>query len=280
MITSQRLPGEESTRGDAGLEPLRGLRLGCVAYLNARPLIEPWGGPVHLDHPSALARGLARGELDAALVPVFEALRRPGFRIVDGVSISALGPVWSVFLAHPGRLEEVRTVGLDPASLTSVALCKVIFAEWGKTIPAYVPETASDADQPLAPGAGRVLIGNQAIEFRQRHGAKFHYLDFGEEWTRHTGLPFVFAVWLLRPDVPEPERVAGAFRELARQGWAQVGEIAARHPEHGAEFTQRYLTKFIRYGLGCAEKEAITRFHALLHQHGLLPEAPHLLDFR
>ncbi|HEY2342633.1 MAG TPA: hypothetical protein VGH90_06375, partial [Chthoniobacteraceae bacterium] len=53
---------------------LAGLRVGCVKYLNARPLIYGYEGPVCFDHPSGLARDLRCGALDAALVPVFEAL--------------------------------------------------------------------------------------------------------------------------------------------------------------------------------------------------------------
>jgi len=254
------------TRAD--FAPLRGLRIGCVRYLNARPLIEPYDGPVLLDHPSALAAGLERGALDVALVPVYEALRMPDCLAVDGVSISALGPVWSVILAYQGALASIRQVALDPASRTSVHLCQVLFSEWlsgEQRVPAYLPEPAPE-------GAARVLIGNQAIAFRELHGADWNILDLGEEWTRRTGLPFVFAVWLIRPEVKEPGRVAAAFRELARQGRARIPEIVASHREHHAEFAQRYLTEYIRFGLGATEKEGIGLFHTLLCKHGLLPQ--------
>ena len=253
-------------------EALRGLRIGCVRYLNSRPLIAPYDGPVVLDHPSVLAAALERGELDVALVPVFEALRLPGYVAVDGVSISSLGPVWSVILAYQGALSAIRQVALDPASRTSVHLCKLFFAEGGASIPEYVPE-------PAPPGAARVLIGNQAIAFRELHGGQYQILDFGEEWTRRTGLPFVFAVWLIRPEVQDPGRVAAAFREIARRGRAQIPEIVARHREHHAEFALRYLTEYIRFDLGAAEKEGIEKFRSLLCKHALLPPGSEGLRF-
>ena len=245
-------------------DALRGLRIGCVRYLNSRPLIEPYQGPVTFDHPSVLAAALARGELDVALVPVFEALRSPGFAVVDGVSISSLGPVWSVFIAHQGPVSAIRTVSLDPASLTSANLCKVLFAQWGDSIPDYVCE-------PAPPHAARLMIGNQAIAFRQQHGSEFDYLDLGEEWHRRTGLPFVFAVWLIRPEVPEPGRVAQAFREIARRGLASLPEIVAAHREYEPAFATRYLTEWIRFGLAADEKKGIERFQNLLCAHGLIP---------
>ena len=39
------------------------LRIGCVKYLNARPLIRGWLGDVEFDHPSTLCKRLASGEL-------------------------------------------------------------------------------------------------------------------------------------------------------------------------------------------------------------------------
>ncbi|MEI6349662.1 MAG: menaquinone biosynthesis protein [Verrucomicrobiota bacterium] len=248
------------------MKALDGLRIGCVRYLNSRPLIEPYAGPVVLDHPSALAAALARGDLDVALVPVYEALRSPGFAIADGVSISSLGPVWSVFIAHQGPVSAIRSVSLDPASLTSVNLFKVLFAEWGDSVPNYVAEPS-----PSGPEGARLIIGNQAIAFREQHGGDFNYFDLGEEWLRRTGLPFVFAVWLIRPEVKEPHRVAAAFREIATRGRKSISKIAANHPEYRSEFAIRYLTQNIRFDLGGKEKQGIALFRALLCKHGFLP---------
>ena len=48
----------------------------------------------------------------------------------DDVAIACDGPVFSVFLAHRGPLAEVRRIALDPASLTSVHLLRVLLAEF------------------------------------------------------------------------------------------------------------------------------------------------------
>jgi len=48
------------------------LRIGCVKYLNARPLIYGWSGAVDFDHPAALCRKLEHGDLDVALVSSLE----------------------------------------------------------------------------------------------------------------------------------------------------------------------------------------------------------------
>src|ERR1043166_4675795 len=98
------------------------LRIGCVKYLNARPLIRGWQDNVEFDHPSALCQRLANGELDVALVSSFEFLRNPIYRIVDDVSISSDGPVYSVVVAHCGELSGIEEIELDPASETAANL--------------------------------------------------------------------------------------------------------------------------------------------------------------
>ena len=107
------------------------LRIGCVKYLNARPLIHGWEGEVDFDHPSALCNKLAAGELDVALVSSFEFLRNPIYRIVDDVSISSDGPVYSVVVAHRSEIDQIEEIELDPASETSVNLLRCLIAELG-----------------------------------------------------------------------------------------------------------------------------------------------------
>ena len=243
---------------------LRGLRVGCVQYLNARPLIYGYDGAVRFDHPSGLAHDLALGRLDAALVPVFEALGGKRYLICDGAAISSDGPVYSVFLAYRGPLEKIRSVALDPASLTSVHLLKVLLAEFHGLHPKLVAESAAEAE-------ARLLIGNQAIEFRSAARAGFSFLDLGEEWKRRTGLPFVYAMWLLRPNLPRAEEVAAAFRELKRQGASHIPEIVQSNPEGTLEFRKRYLTQHIRFDFGPREKAGMEKFRELLAAHGLVP---------
>ena len=239
---------------------LRGLRIGCVKYLNSRPLICAYDGPVVFDHPSALARMLADGELDAALVPAFEALRDPRYRIVDGVAIACDGPVFSVFLAYRGELRDVRAVAADPASLSSLNLLKVLLAEFHGIQPSFGEN-----------GDARLLIGNQAIEFRLIEEAGtggWKFLDLGAEWKRCTGLPFVFAVWALRQGLPGAPEIADALRALKRSGVGNIPKLIANEEFADEETRRSYLTKFLRFDFGSREKAGIERYRELLARHG------------
>jgi predicted solute-binding protein len=251
------------------ISPLLGLRVGCVQYLNAKPLIYGYDGDVTFDHPAVLARELALGRLDVALVPVFEALRAPHYAIVDGCAVACEGPVHSVVLAYRGKLQDIRSVALDPASMSSVHLLKVLLAEFHGMHPDYRDD-----------GEARLLIGNQAIEFRAcAHDQPWQFLDLGEEWRRQTGLPFVFAVWALRPDVCNRSAIADAFRALKAHGLANLAAIVSAERVQDAAFRQRYLGGHIRYDLGAREKQGLALYRELLAKWLLIESAEPPLRF-
>src|SRR5207244_11358567 len=99
----------------------------------ARPLIHGWSGAVDFDHPAALCRKLELGGVDVAMVSSLEFLRRPIYRIVDKISISSRGPVYSVLVAHREELWRTQEIKLDPASETSIALLRCLLAQRGLT---------------------------------------------------------------------------------------------------------------------------------------------------
>jgi predicted solute-binding protein len=241
-------------------------RFGCVKYLNARPLVHGWTGEVQLDHPAALCAKLARGDVDLALVSSFEFLRNPIYRIVDDISISSDGPVYSVVVAHRGNISETEEIELDPASETSVNLLRCLLAE-SKLTPRLVARSTS------TPGnrAARLLIGDQAIRFRQMYGNEFEYWDLGQQWKKLVDLPFVFALWLVRPEVADPKRIADRLRALRDENLAQIDDLIAEEKEFDREFCARYYREHLRFTFGEKEKEGLRSFQRLCQEHGLLP---------
>jgi len=263
-------------------------RIGCVKYLNARPLIRGWPGAVDFDHPSALCQRLAAGELDIALVSSFEFLRNPIYRIVDDVSISSDGPVYSVVVAHRGEMSEIKEIELDPASESSVNLLRCLLAEIGlnpwlvsngefrKSAQRDVPGSAPKAFGAVAgsppqdefavanlsatPNA-RLLIGDQAIRFRQRHAGEFSFWDLGEQWNRLVDLPFVYALWLIRPEVRDSESLAERLRKLRNENLAHIDKMVVEEEEFDHDFCRRYYRENLRFSFGKEEKQGLTEFH-------------------
>jgi chorismate dehydratase len=243
------------------------LRIGCVKYLNARPLV--FGGPadVVLDHPSVLCAQLAHGELDVALVSSFEFLRNPIYRIVDGISISSDGPVYSVVVAHVGEISAAEQIELDPAAETSGNLLRCLLSEL-KLRPRFVATSTSS----LAKERARLLIGDQAIRFRQQHGNEFQFWDLGENWQNLAGLPFVYALWLVRPEVVDPKSIADRLRTLRNKNLANIDNLIAGEKEFDRGFCDRYYREHLRFSFGEREKEGLRAFKELCQKHDLLPK--------
>ena len=255
------------------MRDLGSLRLGCVKYLNARPLIRGWPGKVTFDHPAALSDQLRRGDLEVALVSSFEFLRNPIYRVVDSVSVSCDGPVYSVVVAHHGDLAEIEEIALDPASLTSVALLRTLLAESGLR-----PRLVEASAKGLNPRSGLLLIGDQAIRFRHEHAHDFKFWDLGEEWKQANDVPFVFALWLIRPEVPDSAPIADKLRGTRDANLRDLEQLVAAEKDFNRDFCRRYFREHLRFNFGEREKRGLETFANACAKHGLIPNREFALN--
>lgn len=240
-------------------------RVGSVPYLNAVPLTRGLEEQIQFVPPARLAEMLRRAELDAALVSVTEVLFHDGYDVLDAIAVASLGEVFSVFLAHRRPLAEAREVYCDTASLTSVNLLRVLFAERGQC-PEFKPLT-DYADAPQHDFV--LLIGDPAIHFR-RAPHEHEIWDLGAAWFELTRLPFVYAVWALRRGV-ENERLRRLLREAKDFGLDTLDYLISSRPEYDLDFRKDYLGWHIHYHLGADEKRGLAKFIELLRKHGLGP---------
>ena len=221
--------------------------------------------------PRQLANRLAAREFDAAIVPVFEYFRHPGlYTYVPGPVIGARGAVLSVALFASAPIETLHTVYLDASSLTSVHLFKVLAAEMGLRIN-YRDTAEHPVPRPLPPGEGWVVIGDPAIAELNRHP---YFLDLGVAWEKLTGLPFVFAAWLVPNGVNQP-RLTPLLQESMDIGAAHLPEVArqsARQFNVTPDFALKYFRENLYYHLGEKELAGWQEFGRLLYKHGLIEQ--------
>jgi chorismate dehydratase len=241
-------------------------RIGCVPYLNARPLLEGIGYDVREMVPARLGDLFLKGEFDGALLSSIDVLAMSSPDVVDGISISCRGPVLSVLLAYTGNLKDLRSVELDPSSHTSNLLAKIVLEEFFGLEPEYVQLEERVVVTPPA-----VVIGDPALILsRQPSQSGLKFLDLGEEWVRHTGLPFVFALWCLRRDYPHKSELAALLRCAKQAGLGVIDRIASGTDE--PVFTKSYLGGAVRYDLGEDEKKGLELFRGYLG--GKYPKLP------
>ena len=174
---------------------------------------------------------------------------------------------------------EIRRVALDEGSRTSAALAQILL--WRKygvrpeVVPLPLAEEAENADADAV-----LLIGDRAM--RACLPGFAHAYDLGQEWHDWTNLPFVYAVWAVRPGV-ELGDVETALLESKRRGCARIGEIAQREaPLLGldAGFCRRYLSNIIRFDLGPREQAGLHHYYMLACELGLARRGIHLEYYR
>jgi chorismate dehydratase len=123
---------------------------------------------------------------------------------------------------------------------------------------------------------GLLLIGDQAMRTRNRPPDGFvHTLDLGADWLEWTGLPFVYAAWVVRTSLdPALKAELRAFLEASlAAGLASLPEIARQEtgPGWSAAEMEGYLRRF-HYRFGPEDLQGLDRFAALLAEHDLLAQ--------
>jgi chorismate dehydratase len=253
------------------------IRVGAVNYLNTKPLIAhlPELTPqieLVLAVPSQLADDLESGQLDVALIPTVEYFRSGRYTIVPDVSISSCGPVLRVKLCSRVPFGQIRSLALDEGSRTSIALATILLQELFEVAPTTVPLPLDISPTDVESDAF-LVIGDRAM--RLVDGNSPYVLDLGYEWSRWTGLPFVFAVWAVAPGVVLPTRIRQAFVRAKELGRREIPAICRREAARLGidEIRCRYyLEHVIRHELGPDELAGLERFRELLVQYHLAPE--------
>ncbi len=238
------------------------IRVACVGYTNAWPLtrfLDPELFEVEACVPSVAARRLNQGEADVGLVPVASLFDKGAhWRVAPGWCIGSDGDVDSVLLVGETPLSEWEEVVLDGESRTSVILAQILLR--GPLGRADIPVRAVDAGTGAFHAQGRVgavVIGDAALNLPSRLTTR---VDLGRVWKDWTGLPFVFAVWAGRPDLPR-EAIDG-LRTAGERGMPERALAPASERD--------YLTRAIRYALDDRALMGLRRFVALGQSAGLL----------
>jgi len=277
------------------------LHIGRIDYLNIWHVFHllvdmcPEGPEFHYQpgHPSQLNHALATGKLDISPSSSFEyLLHAEGYELLPGASICAQAEVQSVLFLSPAPLHELPAwlalhpgpVCLTKASATSTALLKVLWSQkWNLPEPQWLEVEPGSG---LATGRPFLEIGNLALRHFVHPPASYHIYDLATQWSSWTGLPFVFAVWIVRRNLPAPTRAL--LHRLRKHINAITTELddhfeaLSRLPDLPDWLTSPNLLRYWRamsYDLGPREQAGLTLFGEHCTRRGLLPGMPGLRWF-
>ncbi|MEO5895309.1 MAG: menaquinone biosynthesis protein [Vicinamibacterales bacterium] len=262
---------------------MKPIRLGAVAYLNARPLVygletRPDLFTLEFDPPSRCASRLHEHSIDVGMIPTIEYCRGPEYHIVPGMAIVSSGPVGSVAVFSKRPLQEVTTIAADTSSRTSNALLRILCRQRFGIAPEFRP-MPPDAERMLQACDAALIIGDPAL-FIEPTAAGVEKIDLGEQWTSMTGLPFVWAFWAGRSDEVDREALE-TLTDARDAGVAASDQVAADYcgPERAA-VGQAYLRDNIQYYLGEREQAGLQRYYELAAALGLIDKAREPLFYR
>jgi chorismate dehydratase len=211
---------------------------------------------------------LARGLVEAALVPVIEYQRLPEVAIVPGVCVGVRSAVRSVVLVTAcDDLKDVRTLALDESSRTSAALVQIVFREFvGRDV--QTAPASPDVKAMLARHDAALVIGDPAMTFAREN---LRVYDLAVLWREFTGLGFVFAMWMAHESAAEAVRRVD-FAGARDEGLARLEEIVAEYERAlglpRAEL-RAYLTENICFDLNEDMRAGLELFFQLAHKHKL-----------
>ena len=287
------------------------VRVSAISFLNPAPLLynfehEPTATAlrsrylVHYTTPAQCAAELHAGVADLGLIPI--AQLTPELSIVPGCVIASRQEVRSILLlvrcpagrTRDAALRQIRSIAADSASRSSAAYVRTVLKCFYANEP-LVEEQQANPLSMLGQHDAALLIGDPALLARERRheveaaverqtGEQLLWLDLAQLWRELTGLPWVAAVWALRPESLSTGEVAitqvVADLQASRDaGLAHTEELIQEWLPKlplKEETIRTYLTRNIYYMLDADCLKAITTFRLLAAEAGVLPVLPGL----
>jgi chorismate dehydratase len=247
------------------------LKIGKIPYANLFPIYhyledkcKNAGYKFVKGVPSALNKKLRDGEIDISPSSSIEFLKcRDRYSIIPWLSLSAEGPVCSIFLFSKYPLESLdkKSIAVSSQSETSVALLKVILRDFYSLRCKFKEVNSSSVKKILSDFSACLLIGDDAMRARKKgmsdelrvksenkDNASLYVYDLGELWFKHTGLPFVFALWIIKKKtLSEKKELITRFTSdlvRAKEYAYKKFPLIAKHAFHKKWLSEKELVQY------------------------------------
>ena len=258
------------------------LRIGVVNFFNAAPLIE---GISKVDGitlvpkvPSELASCVERGEVDVALASSIDYQTSiENMVIIPAGVLSSDGESLTVKLCSRVPFDQITSVHCDSDSHTSVALMQIILNDIYDAKPNLISLDihglgACNEEWPESV----LIIGDKVITSCCDTEFSFS-LDLGLVWKEHFSLPFVFATWIARADLPESKLNLASMilqrqRTFNEQRIEQVVSMNANAKGWSNDLAMEYVTKHLNYEFSDKHLASLTLFYDLAEKLGLIED--------
>ncbi|TCS93396.1 menaquinone biosynthetic enzyme MqnA/MqnD family protein [Hazenella coriacea] len=264
---------------------MKPIRIGKISFTNILPIYHFFDGTgldVELvpQVPAQLNRGMASGEIDMGPISSFAyAEHYPEFVLMPDLSVSAKGPVGSIFLFTKGEeltdLKKAR-IALTNTSASSVALLRIIMEKFIGATPEYKTMTP-DLSQMMNEADAALLIGDDALKAKMTSDLPYRIFDLGQEWYNRTDLSMTFAVWAVRREIVETRKdelkqIYARFMKAKEQGSQQRQPIIqeAMKQLNGSESFWNQYFDGLCYDLQETEQIGLKTYYQYAAEIGLI----------
>ena len=244
---------------------MKKIRVGIVNYLNTKPLIyglerAPIKDRIELvgAYPSKLAQWLIDDIIDVGLIPVASIPELNEWHVVGNYCIGTEGEIASVCLFSEVPMQQIEEVYLDYQSRSSVALLKWLMKEYWGIHPRIIQAEDESYRERIKGTTAGLVIGDRALE--QRKISTYIY-DLGSEWRAITGLPFVFAAWISKKELPAD--FIEEFDQANKLGLTHINEIVSANPYELYDL-KKYYTLHLSYNLDNAKRRGLQKFLSVI----------------
>jgi len=265
------------------------LKIGKISYANVWPIFYMLEKEADCSSyefvagvPSALNQMLREGVIDISPSSSIEYLKNPAlYDIIENHSIDSNGPVGSVLLFSKKPIEELdgETILMTSQSETSIVLLQIICSKFYGLSCRYA-QTAEPINKAIMSHAAYLLIGDDALT-QAAKWPDLHIYDLGQLWKEHTGLPFTYALWLLRKESRREKealvkRFVSDLEKAHQRALADLEGIAAVSPFRSM-LSEKQLADYwrgISYTFSSDHKKGFDLFRQYAAELGLIPLLP------
>lgn len=258
-------------------------RIGQIDFSNCLPINLPirkrrviLEGEFVSKVPSQLNNLIEEDQLDVSAVSLFCYLNSNKLQLVDGLSVSSLGPVGSVLFFYKGEISDLKDkpVLVPKSSATSTNLLSIILQQeaGGSAKFTSVVHPDIEADEEVK---GALIIGDEALKVDPGWSAKFNRLDLGQWWYSRYKLPMVFGVWAARyAFIEENERMFLNIQESLNRSrdiglsdmLDDVVDEASKIMNLSHQRVTRYFTEELTFALNDEHTKSIALYNDLLKE--------------
>ena len=261
--------------------------IGCVSYLNAKPLIHGVDNEldtsIQLGVPSQLLEMLMTGKVDIALCPVIDYFNsKIPLQIIPVGGIGCKGPTLTVRLYSRVPFEQITCIHTDTDSHTSITLLQIILYDRYNLTPTLKRYTINPHTNKSSPHETILMIGDKVVTNQPPANDYPYQLDLGEAWQQQTGLPFVFAVWMAPVGTNLEQLPAKLNRQRIKNSLAidKITQLYAPHHNWPMNLARQYLSEYLCFEINRPQINAIQRFGELAYKLKLIGQCQPLRLFQ